>query len=275
MSELASESSAPCSDDLKAQGMSELASESSAPCSDDLKAQGMSVEALNEFTRTYYAGLGTSVYADPVPISAQDTALVLIDIQECITKDYYVQSLTAMGVDTEPLLGVLDLMQENIQQALDNIERLLAACREKAIAPIHVRIQSYQADGRDTGALHASAGMIYPPGSPAVGFLPQAAPKDGEVVLQKTCSGIHVGTHIDQVLRNMGIRNVIVVGFYTDQCISTSVRDLSDLGYRVDLISDAVGAMSPERHRNAMESIQKIYANSETTEELLNRLKEL
>ena len=42
MSELASESSEPCSDDRGIQGMSELASESSEPCSDEPVTQRMS-----------------------------------------------------------------------------------------------------------------------------------------------------------------------------------------------------------------------------------------
>jgi hypothetical protein len=99
--------------------------------------------------------------------------------------------------------------------------------------------------------------------------------EDGEIVLTKTCSGIYVGTPIDRVLRNLGIVNVIVTGFYTDQCVSTSVRDLSDLGYRVAIIDDAVAAMSRERHEMAMNGIGNIYARKESTAELLARLEAL
>ncbi len=90
-------------------------------------------------------------------------------------------------------------------------------------------------------------------------------------MLRKTCSGIHVGTGIDRLLRNLHIENVIVTGFYTDQCISTSVRDLADLNYRVILPTDAVGALSPQRHENALESL-RVYAYTETTQELLGRI---
>lgn len=232
-------------------------------------------QALNEFTQNYYNGLSSTVYAEPMPLSADDTALVLIDIQKCISKPFYVEAFKSYGVDIESIESILDLMQENLQGALDNIESVLAACRKKGITPVHVRIESYLPDAKDAGALHASAGMLYPPGSPAAEFLPEAAPLEGEIVLNKTCSGIHVGTHIDQVLRNLGVKHVVVVGFYTDQCISSSVRDLADLGYKVDLIEDAIGAMSPERHEYAMQGIKKIYANSETTAEFVARVEAL
>ena len=81
-----------------------------------------------------------------------------------------------------------------------------------------------------------------------------------------------MGTPVDRILRNLRIKNIIVVGFYTDQCVSTSVRDLADLGYAVDLIEDATAAMSPERTEHTLEGIRRIYANAETTEELLARL---
>ena len=113
--------------------------------------------------------------------------------------------------------------------------------------------------------------MLYPPGSDGTAFLPQTAPKDGEIVLSKTCSGIHVGTQIDRILRNLGIEYVFVVGFYTDQCVSTSVRDLSDLGYVVALIDDATAALSRVRYEKALDGIWKIYANAESTDAFLAR----
>jgi nicotinamidase-related amidase len=167
---------------------------------------------------------------------------------------------------------VFDEMEEFVNGALGNIEKILAKCREKGIRPIHCKIQSYLNDAADTGRLHKSAGMLQPPGSRESHFLPQGAPLDGEIVLIKTCSGVHIGTPIDRILRNLSIKNLIVIGFYTDQCVSTSVRDFSDLGYSVALISDAVAAMSRERHDMAMNGIGNIYARSETTAELLSRL---
>ena len=233
------------------------------------------MEQLNAFVNQYYQGLADMVYAKPVELNKEDTALVLIDAQSCLTPEFYAEFFKSVGMDVEALKPILEAIGTNLEQTLGNIEKVLAACREKGIRPIHVKIESYLPDGKDTGRLHVSAGMFYPPGSPGVAFLPQAAPIDGEIVLKKTCSGVHVGTPLDRILRNMGVKRVIVVGFYTDQCVSTSVRDLVDLGYEVDLIEDAVNAMSPERHEAALLGIRKLYANSETTESLLARIASL
>ncbi len=232
-------------------------------------------KALNEFAAQYYGQLSSAVYNQPVKVSAEDTALVIIDAQKCVTKAYFVAGYQALGVDTEPLMPVLNQLEENTNQALGNIEKILSTCREKGIRPIHVRIQALLPDGKDTGRLHASAGMYYLPGGQASEFCDEAKPLDGEIVLNKTCSGICVGTPIDRILRNLHIKKVIVVGFYTDQCVSTSIRDLSDLGYEVDMIEDAMAAMSQERHERALQGIKYIYANCETTQQLLERLETL
>lgn len=230
---------------------------------------------LNEFVRNYYGTFASGLYAEPVDLKPDETALVIIDAQKCLTKEYLVEELKAAGTDVEPLMPALDQLDKNTNATLANIKMILEKCREKGIRPIHVRIQSYLPGAEDTGRLHASAGMFYPPNTLAAEFCDEVKPLDDEIVLQKTCSGVCVGTPIDRILRNLHIKNVIVTGFYTDQCVSTSVRDLADLGYVVDMIEDAMAAMSEERHVNALQSIKKLYANSETTETLMNRLEQL
>ena len=230
---------------------------------------------LNEFTAQYYKGLSSTVYKDPVPLDKSDTALILIDVQDQVSRDYFEEYLEKIGFDTSALGQVLDEIEEIVKGTLANIEKILRGCREKGIRPIHCKIQSYLNDASDTGRLHKSAGMLQPPNSRESRFLAECAPIDDEIVLIKTCSGMHVGTPIDRILRNLGITNLIVVGFYTDQCVSTSIRDFADLGYRVTLVDDAVAAMSRERHEMALNGISNIYARSETTSELLARLNKM
>ena len=50
-------------------------------------------------------------------------------------------------------------------------------------------------------------------------------------MLPKTSSGVFNSTNLDYVLRNLGIENVIVAGFVTDQCVDMAIRDGADRGY--------------------------------------------
>lgn len=230
------------------------------------------IKQLNDLVQTLHDLVEPQIFK-PRPLRAEETALLLIDIQQMQRADNYRELLGIFLEEPRRYEGSLRLLDEHLDSALANIAAILKACRERGITPIHIKIEALLKDGRDNGRLHAGAGVMLPPGSPGAAFMPGAAPLPGEIVLSKTCSGIHVGTNIDRILRNLGIRNTVVCGFHTDQCVSTSVRDLADLGYEVVLPSDACCALSPQRHENALQSL-RVYARVETTDSLLPRLGE-
>ena len=70
------------------------------------------------------------------------------------------------------------------------------------------------------------------------------------------------------VLANMGIRNVIVTGIYTDQCVSSTVRSLADQSFNVIVVEDCCAAGTLELHQRELEIINMIYCHVLTTAEL-------
>lgn len=225
---------------------------------------------LNAVVQSLHGLIEPQIFTE-VPVSADTTALLLIDIQHLLRAENYAELIGMAGLPKAAGEALLAVVDRNLDATLANIAKLLARCRTRGIRPIHIGLGAQLADGQDTGLLHTMADVQNRPGMREIEFLPETAPIEGEIVLRKTCSGIHVGTGIDRLLRNLHIDNVIVTGFYTDQCISTSVRDLADLNYRVILPTDAVGALSPQRHENALESL-RVYAYTETTQGLLGRI---
>ena len=70
--------------------------------------------------------------------------------------------------------------------------------------------------------------------------------------MPKTSSGVFNSTNIDYVLRNLGIRYLIVAGVVTDQCVDMAVRDAADRGFLVSVPGDACATYTQERHDNAL-----------------------
>ena len=211
----------------------------------------------------------------PIEISKEKTALVLIDMQMLSLTDYLVWEATQAGVDEREAREALKWYTDTFDKAISNAQKLLNACREKGIRCVHVRILSYTGDAADTGKLHKRIGFFCPPDSKWSQWIPEVAPIDGEVQLQKTCSGAVVGSRIDMVLRNLGIENVIGVGFYTDQCVETTLRDLADCGYEVCMVTDATATQTEERQRNTINAIGNVYVVCEKTADLLKRISKL
>jgi ureidoacrylate peracid hydrolase len=68
------------------------------------------------------------------------------------------------------------------------------------------------------------------------------------------------------------VRQLVIAGLVTDQCVESAVRDACDLGYLVTLVTDACATYSQERHDNTLRAI-KGYCRQRTTAELLAELR--
>ena len=61
--------------------------------------------------------------------------------------------------------------------------------------------------------------LFVPRGSWDAKVLDDIAPIDDEIVLPKTSSSVFISTNFDYVLRNLGVRSLIIAGVLTDQCV--------------------------------------------------------
>ena len=98
-------------------------------------------------------------------------------------------------------------------------------------------IQSLTTDGRDRGLDYKISGFHVPPGSIDAKVLPSIAPLDDEIVIPKTSSSVFNSTNIHYILGNLGVKQLILCGCVTDQCVEHAVRDACDLNYLVTLVS--------------------------------------
>ena len=62
-------------------------------------------------------------------------------------------------------------------------------------------------------------------------FLPFLTPdtEAGEVVISKSVSSAFVGTNLEEVIRNAGIRTLVIAGLVTDGCVNSTTRMAADL----------------------------------------------
>ena len=116
-----------------------------------------------------------------------------------------------------------------IDRALAEIARLLARARATGTPVIHV-VQH----GRPGGA-------ICDPNGPEVAIAESVSPLPGESVIVKKLPSSFAGTTLDETLKQLGRRHLIVVGFMTHMCVSTTVRAALDHGYRCTVIAAACG----------------------------------
>ena len=63
------------------------------------------------------------------------------------------------------------------------------------------------------------------------------SPGEDEIVIPKTSSSVFISTNLDYLLRCLGVKQLILAGCLTDQCVESAVRDACDLHYLVTLVT--------------------------------------
>jgi ureidoacrylate peracid hydrolase len=200
-----------------------------------------------------------------VPLVPAQSALLFIDVQNFGAHRQGGEFAGLSAAEIDETYGYYFAQLETV--ALPNMQRLQAACRAAGIEVMYTVIESLTRDGRDRSLDYKITGFHVPRGSWDAKVLDAIAPGDDEIVLPKTSSSVFISTNIDYVLRNLGVRQLVIAGLVTDQCIESAVRDACDLGYLVTLVTDACAAYSRERHDHALRAI-KGYCRQRTTGEL-------
>ncbi len=201
-----------------------------------------------------------------------DTALLVIDMQylDADADSAMCRKLSAAGFE-EAVVAYRDRMA----LIVPNIRRLQEAFRAAGLEVIHTRIQSMTADGRDRGPSHKKLGHAAPPGARDADILEELAPVGDELVFNKTAGSVFCSTNIEYVLRNMGIRTLVVAGVVTTGCVHTAVTDAADRGFHVALVEDGCGALLPELHWMSIRILRDVYAKILSVDDVIARVSAL
>lgn len=123
----------------------------------------------------------------------------------------------------------------------------IRAGRPTATPDAPERIAALLAQARATGTpvIHVLHDDPHPDspfrkGKPGAEPMPCAVPFPGETVLWKQGSSAFHGTGLDAHLKATGIDELVVAGAVAAFCVTSTVRQASDLGYRVLLPQDAL-----------------------------------
>jgi nicotinamidase-related amidase len=115
---------------------------------------------------------------------------------------------------------------EGIEESLPVLAGLIARARAAGAVVIHV-------------AHKGRAGGLFDRDAAGGAILAEAAPAAGEAVVEKPLPNAFAGTDLAQRLADIGRKELIVAGYQTHMCISSTARAALDLGYRVTVPHDA------------------------------------
>ncbi len=198
-----------------------------------------------------------TVEAEPYEFefTPKTAALVMIDFQ---------RDFVDPGGFGEALGNDVSLLRKAVPPA----RRVLEAARQAGLLVLHTR-EGHRPDLADCppakkarGRLKTGIGDKGPMGRILVrgeyghDIVKELAPIPGEPVVDKPGKGAFYATDLDAILKNRGVRQLVVCGVTTEVCVQTTVREANDRGYDCLVLSDCVGSYFPKFQEAALEMIK-------------------
>ena len=140
------------------------------------------------------------------PAPLQDSALIMIDCQNTYRR------------------GVMQL--EGAEDAFAEAARVLARARASGVPVFHIMHDAGQGSPYD---ITAEIGQISD----------EVAPVAGEPVVVKHYPSSFFQTDLGDLLEKVGRRDLVLAGFMTHMCVSSTARDAFNLGYRPTIVASA------------------------------------
>ena len=192
---------------------------------------------------------------EDIKLVANETAHLVIDVQKTYLQP---KNNKKDNKEWEPFFL---RMKETV---IPNIKKLLELNRQINIENIFARIACLKNNGSDRSLSQKKPGFNYllmPKNTDESQIVSELKPLKDDVEILKTTDSALTGTNLRLILNNMGIKNVICSGIFTDQCVSSTVRSLADGSFNVIVIEDCCAAATEELHNHELEIINMIYCN--------------
>ncbi|EOO39501.1 MULTISPECIES: cysteine hydrolase family protein [Bacillus] len=129
-------------------------------------------------------------------------------------------------IDVQVGMYTAGMPVHNGEKFLETLQNLIEECRSNSIPIIYVQHNGPKNHPLEKGTagwqVHAAI-----------------APREGELVVEKTTPDSFHKTNLNELLQEKGIEHVIISGMQTEYCVDTTTRRAFSEGYKVTLVSDA------------------------------------
>jgi len=196
----------------------------------------------------------------PAVVDPGHSAVLVIDVQN---------DFCAAGGHTDVNLGkdVADC-----QAVVEPIERLVTGARNVGAAILWVKAnydRTYLSPPIHARQIARGIATAYCVSGTWGAEFYRVSPADGDRVVEKHRHSAFIGTDLDQILRDGGIRTLIIAGVQTHVCIESTLRDASARGYYVVVPNDCVGSFDRDLHDKTLRCVEMHFGDVVTSADLL------
>lgn len=193
----------------------------------------------------------------------ETSALLIVDMQNAfIHQD---GSMAKMGVDVSRTATVIE-----------PIKKLKEAFKKQNRPVIYIQ-HTHRPDGSDGGMV----AKVFPPimglghcfeGTFDAEITETLAPDDDDYIVKKHRYSAFYHTKLEDVLRGLGIEQLVVTGLATNVCVESTIRDAFYRDYNVFVPREATASFTEEAEKGAFGNFEFAFARVTTVEEMRKSL---
>ena len=214
---------------------------------------------------------------EPIKLAIERTALIVVDMQNGFCKKGGMLDVT----------GRLD--EARVAHVIKVDKRVIEASRRKGIKVIYLRM-SYRPDMSNAGGPESphywkEHGVIamreYPEwkgrfltiGTWDWEIIDELKTQPGDIVVDKNRYSGFVNTELDAILRTQSIKHLLFLGFATNVCVESTLRDAFFHDYFPVLVSDGCGQAGPDYLQKAtIWNVAELFGWVTTSDDLIKAL---
>ncbi len=172
------------------------------------------------------------------------TALVIIDMQRDFVEPGGFGA--SLGNDVALLQAIIPTCRR-VLDAWRALDGLVVHTRESHLPDLSDCPPAKRLRGSPTLRIGDAGpmGRVLIAGEPGNQIVPELAPVDGEIVIDKPGKGAFFDTGLHESLQEFGITHLVFMGVTTEVCVQTSMREANDRGYDCLLVEDGTESYFP------------------------------
>jgi nicotinamidase-related amidase len=181
------------------------------------------------------------------------------------------QHTAVLVVDVQPMFTAMPLSPP-LAEVLPRLGRFLDASRAAGVRRVFIRHvipeERWTAVWQDQHPANVKAALA--PDSALSAFDSGFEPEPDDLVVVKQRYSGFVGTDLAGLLRNLGIRTVVLVGLTTDICVSSTARDAFHHEFHTVTLADCTAEQTLARHEAGLASLAACFGRVCTSDDILS-----
>jgi len=203
-------------------------------------------------------------------MDVKNAALIIVDMQnDFVHDDGFAKKYAQGDVMTKKSL-------DQLKAAIPYIKKLAECFRRNGKEVIYLYI-ACEPDYSDVAiplkvmAKPKEMGALVK-GSWGAQIIEELTPHKTDRMVRKHSYGGFFQTPLNIILRNLGIKTLIITGVNTNFCVETTIREAVAYGYEVILVDDATASFDAEGHKATLKVIATGFGEVMGTEEVIKLL---